>query len=271
MDERLKDVHRPDMTESKVNEEFVDWLKTKGPNWLLAILLAICVYFVVLNLQQRKATKENAAWAELTQASQSGLPGSLEDVAEKYPKIDQVANVARLQAAQQLMLAVQSGLMVGAEVQVGQPVNMEAEGLSEEERERYLDRAEALYEAILESDAGSRGETIHVVGALNGLGAVAESRGDGEQAAEWYRRAAERAGDFYPRLQEQALARAESVEEVLSGPSLMKQVEITAAQSGQPVEQRTPVELDEALRDLLIPEDAELTNRNAPQQPIRIR
>jgi hypothetical protein len=29
--ERLKQVHQTDLTESRVNEDFVDWLKTKGP------------------------------------------------------------------------------------------------------------------------------------------------------------------------------------------------------------------------------------------------
>ena len=37
--ERLKEVHATDLTESRVNEDFVDWLKTKGPTYLLAILV----------------------------------------------------------------------------------------------------------------------------------------------------------------------------------------------------------------------------------------
>ncbi len=31
MDERLKDVHQTELSESRINEDFVEWLKTKGP------------------------------------------------------------------------------------------------------------------------------------------------------------------------------------------------------------------------------------------------
>lgn len=271
MDERLKDVHKTDLTESKVNEEFVDWLKTKGPNWLLAILLAICVYFVVLNLQQRKVSKENAAWAELAAALESGLPASLEEVAEKYPKVDQMANFARIQAAERLMLAVQSGLQVGTQIQLGQNPNLEAEGLSDDERTRFLDRAEGLYQQILDTDNGSREMTIHAVSALNGLAAVAESRGEAEAAADLYRRAADRAGDFYPQLRAQAQARADSVDDVLSRPKLMTQVEITAASTAEPTTSRTPIQLDAALQGLLLPEGVDPAAPTAAQTPRQIQ
>ena len=29
---RLKDIHQSDLTESRMNEDFVIWLKTKGPS-----------------------------------------------------------------------------------------------------------------------------------------------------------------------------------------------------------------------------------------------
>ena len=37
MDDRLKEVQTTDLTDSRVNHDFIDWLKTKGMNWLLLI------------------------------------------------------------------------------------------------------------------------------------------------------------------------------------------------------------------------------------------
>ena len=60
------------------------------------------------------------------------------------------------------------------------------------------------------SDDGSDSMALQVIGALNGRAAIAECRGDADTAAEWYGRAAERAGTRFPGLAAQANARAES-------------------------------------------------------------
>jgi hypothetical protein len=35
--DRLKEIQTADLSESNVNEDFVQWLKTKGPTYLLII------------------------------------------------------------------------------------------------------------------------------------------------------------------------------------------------------------------------------------------
>ena len=43
MDDRLKQVQTTDLTDSRLNHEFVAWLKTSGMNYLLMLLLVACV------------------------------------------------------------------------------------------------------------------------------------------------------------------------------------------------------------------------------------
>ena len=72
--ERLKNVQTSDITDEKLNEDFVLWLKTKGPTWLLVILVAIVAYLFMVNWRQREARHQNEAWIALLDAR---LPTSL--------------------------------------------------------------------------------------------------------------------------------------------------------------------------------------------------
>ena len=42
--DRLKDIQTADLSETQVNEDFVHWLKTKGPSYLLIIMIVIVSY-----------------------------------------------------------------------------------------------------------------------------------------------------------------------------------------------------------------------------------
>ena len=44
MDDRLKQVQTTDLTDSRLNHEFVAWLKTSGMNYLLMLLLIACAF-----------------------------------------------------------------------------------------------------------------------------------------------------------------------------------------------------------------------------------
>ena len=51
---RLKEIHQSDLTESRLNEDFVTWLKTSGPTYLLIILVALCSYVLWIRWQEQK-------------------------------------------------------------------------------------------------------------------------------------------------------------------------------------------------------------------------
>jgi hypothetical protein len=255
--ERLKEVHQTDLTESRVNEDFIDWMKNSGPTWLLVVLVALAAYLGINRWRDAKVSKANEAWAAYGQAQ---LPGSLVDVANQYGAIGQVGNLARLQAADQLLLAVQanrelSDLNTDSLQQDPEQPAADEQPLGDEQRGEYLDRADRLYDEIIANDDGSPGMTLHAVGARNGKAAVAESRGDIESAREWYTKAAERAEGQYPGLAQQARQRAENVEQYISGPQFPPQDQ--ARQQQPPAETRDPVTIDPAIEDLLLPEGDE--------------
>ncbi len=199
--ERLKNVQTSDLTDEKLNEDFVLWLKTKGPTWLLVILVAIVGYLFMVNWKQREARQQNEAWVALLDAR---LPTSLEDVAIQYPEIDTVAQQARLRAANMYLQSIQLGRAIGSTADAVVP-------LTEEDRIFNLDRAHLLYEEVLAADTNEPGNTILVVSSLNGLAAVQECRGELEMARSYYEQAAVRAGERFPFLADQSAARASTV------------------------------------------------------------
>ena len=248
--ERLKQVHQTDLTESKVNEDFVDWLKTKGPSWLLAILVAVCVYLVVVRFREGRVAHRHEAWAALAETS---MPESFEDVAREYGEIDQIGAIARIEAANLLIQAVQRNMTVADLNEPRQPDDPAPEPLTNEQRDTYLKKAEGLFQAVADADDGSPGTTILGFTALSGLAAIAESRGDTDDARAKYEKAAARAKTLYPELEQRALKRAESSGDFADEVTLVSAAEAAALRGSVPP--RNALRLDPAIADLVLPAD----------------
>jgi tetratricopeptide (TPR) repeat protein len=252
--ERLKEVHQTDLTESRINEDFVDWLKNKGPSWLLIILVCVTGYLAMVRWRQHRLRKVDEAWAALNDAP---LPSSKEDVAAAHAGVFAVPQIALEQAASQLLRSVQSGTAI--DLAAGTESTGDDAALSEEQRTQYLDRADGIFQRILEGDGkigaddGSLGMTLHAVQAYNGRAAVAEARGDAEQARRFYDQAAERAEQHYAALAEQARERQRTIEANVAPVTLPT----TADLANRPPPD-LPVQsaaMEPSLRDLLLPPD----------------
>ena len=59
--DRLKDIQTADLAESQVNEDFVHWLKTKGPSYLLVIMVVIVGYLFYIRYQSSQAQRQGEA------------------------------------------------------------------------------------------------------------------------------------------------------------------------------------------------------------------
>ena len=200
--DRLAEVRQQDLNESRVNEDFVTWLKTKGPTWLLIVLAFIVAYLVMVRWQQQEARLRDEAWIDLMTTTQAA---SLEDVANRHEGIDAVSNLARLMAADQLLQDLQAGRMLSEDGQVRTE-------LDDDTRALHLQDAARLYEAVAATDDGTTQHTLMTVCALNGLAAIAECKGDLDAAAGFYTRASERAAGHLGPLAAQASARAASID-----------------------------------------------------------
>jgi hypothetical protein len=236
--ERLKEVHATDLTESRVNEEFVDWLKNKGPTYLLVILVAVTAYLAVVRWKMHKQQQVDDAWIALREAA---LPNSKLDVADQHESQFAVPQLALNAAGTQLLRAIQAGQTVeslGKTNTDGTPMAPTAEdALSDEERSTYLDR-------------------LHAVRALEGRAAIAEARGDAEAARSLYDEAAARAQTYYPSLAGQARARIENIDQAVG------EVVLVPGDANQNPAIRpftapySPATIEPALQELLMPDAA---------------
>ncbi|GEM_PF-2142205 len=246
--DRLKEVHTSDLTESKLNEDFVDWLKKKGPSWLLVILIAVVAYMSMVRFREGKVAHRNEAWQALIDLQGDALPGSYEDIADTYKKTDGIGLIARMQAADRLLAAIQIKRPVGALNNPSTP-GVAPEVLSPEERDNYLGRAIALYNSILdetsESTDAESGMTLFAIGACTGQAAIAEAQGDAALATSWYKKAAERAGDRYPLLADRSKQRIESLEQAIQVRGFPTVV------TPDPGPQLTPATVDPAIQELI--------------------
>ena len=230
LDARLNQIETATEEDSNVNEDFVHWLKTSFPVYVLAFAAAAGGYIWYFQDQASQQANTIDAWREFRAASN---PDSLLELAsEKEVTLPHLSVQARLQAGNLHLQAVRRN----------RPVNAEAdspETLSDEDREATLLSAEAAFKSA-EASAGLLPDPmIQRATALAGLAAVAECRGDLEAAAGFY---------------EQAAARFRTARETLAGLDAPRTLPTAAEVSDlrtRATSQSNPTELDPVLTEIL--------------------
>ena len=212
MDKRLKDIQQGTLTESRLNSDFLYWLKEQGPNYLLAALLVLCVLLGWNWWDQRRRMGVDAAWNELNEATS---PQALAEVAERHAQVDSIAVIANLDAADRYLEAVRVGKRFDREV--GAP----DAAVTPELRTQYLDEADRLYaKAAAGLDGKPAPETLLLASACFGRAAVAESKGDMAAAETWLKSAQAATKDVYPPLARTADERLASLASLANRPPM---------------------------------------------------
>lgn len=206
---RLGSVQQTDITESRINDDFVYWLKTSGPNWLLAVLVVAALMMGWNWWKGRAAQARDIAWAELNAAD---IPATLKDIALKHADVDSVPMYALLNAGDRYLQSVLTGTRFDRE-----PSASDAQ-LTPEVRAEWLTEADTLYSDVItaakaDPTGGLRG---FEVSGWFGKAAVAESRGDIASAKSALEGAMKSAGDQYPWLVKIAQARLDSLTSISS-------------------------------------------------------
>ncbi len=201
---RLGNVQQSDLTEGRINDDFLFWLKTSGPNWLLAVLVVACVVMGWNWWKGRAAQARDIAWAELEAAD---IPSALKDVAAKHPDVDSIATYALLNAGDRYLQSVLSGQRFDREATATDA------SMTPELKTEWLTEADALYVDVITAakDDKSNGSRGFEIGALFGRAAVAESRGDVAAAKTNLEAVQAVAGNDYPWLVKNATARLETL------------------------------------------------------------
>lgn len=201
---RLANVQQSDLTESRINDDFLFWLKNSGPNWLLAVLVVLCLAMGWNWWKNKQGQARDAAWSELSDAD---IPATLRDVAAKHADVDGVASFALLTAADRYLQSVISGQRFDREASAADAA------VTPELRREWLLEARTLYgEVLARAESSSDPNAVAFeVAALFGLAAVAESRGEVDAAKSALERVHAKTAESLPWISKQAKARIETI------------------------------------------------------------
>lgn len=242
--DRLKDIQTAELSESNINEDFVHWLKTKGPSYLLVVMVVIVGYLFYVRYQTNQSQRHGEAWVAFAQAKVSGLPASFEDIATSYSDIDSLRPLGLLSAADGYLKAVLLGQTLSSNANV-------TTVLTEEERTFYLQKADALYAEVVADDNNTDASTLFAVSGLSGRAAVAESTGNIDTARTFYEAIIVRSGDQYPALAKQAQLRIDTLGALASAISLPTEKEVSARNNQ--VLRRDTKAVDSDINSLILP------------------
>ena len=178
IDRRLQNVQQADLSESRVNDDFVLWLKTWGQNILLVVLAVAALAMGWHWWQQRQERAVDAAWVEMANAR---LPAALREIAARNEGIGAISAMAELRAADAYLGSIVSNQRFDRE-----PGAPDA-ALTPELRAEWLKEADALLASVQArtASASGTGQRALLLSALFGRAAIAEDRSD-LPAAEGY-------------------------------------------------------------------------------------
>lgn len=252
MDNRLKDIQQGTLTESRLNSDFLFWLKTKGPNYLLVAMLVLCGFMGLNWWENRVMQARDSAWSEFLSAQ---TPLELIEVANKNAGTDSISQLATLNAADAYMMSLQMNKRFDREAGAADAA------LTPDMRVEYLAEAARLYAKVASEGSTTIGPaSLLTVSALFGQAAVAETKNDPTQAALLLTQAKELAAKTYPHLATVADNRKQSL------PELTKVRDMPP----RPVDQNTSMDASASTQNVLMPVNATTDATNSAPMPIRV-
>lgn len=245
MDERHAQIKEgAGLEESKLNVEFIDFLKRWSTPVLIVIAAIAVGYFLYQKRKEAKSEALSAAFVELEAARSAGSPAVLLSVAEDHAGQGAVAQIARLSAADIYLASYRSGIRPGAPLDpaTGIPEDPEDVLSTDEARNQQLSTAEGLYQRVVDSTSGKVEMAQHSIGALFGLAAVAECKGDTAKAGTYLDQieSIARTADM-PEFIELAKKRAQTLGTLADLPKLYTKAELPSTMFGNLPEGMTQI------------------------------
>lgn len=191
-DPQFKITERAGLEESKLNQDFIEFLRKWSSPILLVAVAVFGGYALYQRYERSQSTKIDAAFAEYTALLASGNPSptSLLEIADTYKNVKSIGPMARLSAADAYMAAVRARRALGASV--GQDGSLSSTDglLTSTLKDEYLAKAREIYAGVLKDCANVPERRIMSLSAAFGLAAVAESEGNFSDATSLYEQAA---------------------------------------------------------------------------------
>ncbi|MBX3376979.1 MAG: hypothetical protein KF678_08250 [Phycisphaeraceae bacterium] len=229
MDDRQTQIREgAGLTESKLNVEFIDWLR-KWSTPILGLIAVVALGIVLMNrLERSRAAALDRAFEELETAARSATPNpeTLKAVAAENAGIRAVPILAEMEAADLYLRSTRLGLRLGAKPKDDGTFPTE-ELLTPEQRDANLAEADRLYRKVLDATASDKKKAVHALGAAFGVAAVAEARGNLDAAKQAYERAASIAESAGLKGQVAvAKSRIENLGKLAEAPKLLAQADL---------------------------------------------
>ncbi|MDZ4831866.1 MAG: hypothetical protein SGJ09_16945 [Phycisphaerae bacterium] len=244
---RVRQVAKQNLNESRVNDDFVFWMKTKGINWLLGILVVACAVMGWNWWKQRNEQAHDRSWANLSQAA---MAEDFDEVAKENGGNDPIALFAWLKAGDVHLRDLQTGLIGGVGTPGPDGTVPAAQTLTPESRKAAQDSAEAYFQKALDG-AAAKGDSpafvTYRLSALFGKAAVAESRGDLDSARTLLGEAKAVAATPFPKFADQAQLRIDSLGKLAMAAEIPSRASLPAKPDAQPL---TPSNSDDLINSL---------------------
>ncbi len=200
MEERQRQIKEgAGLEESRLNTEFIEMMKKWGPHLITVVAILAGLWAARDWWNRRVESRADDAFASLEKAiPRDGTPLNptvFERIAEDHPSGTAVPLEARSLAAGVHLEAARTGVPIGEKLNADNKLPEGKNFLTAEEKKAELAKAETLYTAVVAGADTSLGQTNIAIGALTGLAAIAEDRGEFDKAKDFYQKASAKAAD----------------------------------------------------------------------------
>jgi len=234
MDDRHQQIREnAGLDESKLNQDFIDFIKKYTTPTVVVILLIVAGFWGWNKYSASRERSFASAFAELESAQLAGKPENLLAVAEQHSNYPGVAEMARLYAADAYLDCFRTGVKPMSPLdETGKPKFAE-DVLDEKGMQEYLGKAATIFDAVVNRTSGKKDQLQFTIGGLFGLAAVAESRHENDKAKGYYERIKALAGEVMPVFAEVAEKRLETMALLADLPHVYKSEEIPVAKPAE--------------------------------------
>mgnify|MGYP000080996944 CR=1 FL=1 len=231
MDQRQAQIReRAGLEESRINEDFVDFLKKYGL-WILLTVVLIGGYSTAKRwFVAYSDGKVDKAFTDLEDARAGGdnvSPDSLLAVADEHASVRAVGTIARLDAADSYLSALRRGVKIGAAVGADGTLERADDVLTPEDRVSYAAKATEQFQRVADESATDTSKRLWHINGLFGLAAVAETERNFEKAKLMYGQVEQAASEpGFQSLAAVAKARAAALETLKLTPPLLAKADL---------------------------------------------
>lgn len=234
MDQRQQQIREnAGLDESKLNQEFIDFIKKYSTHAVVAILVIVASFWAWNKYSASRERAMAAAFAELESAQAAGKPENLLAVADQHVKYPAISEMARLYAADAYLDCFRSGVKPMSPLDdTGKPKFPE-DALDEEGLQKHLGEAKRIYDAVVNRTSAKKDQVQFTVGGLFGLAAVAECGNKPDEAKAYYERIKSVASTVMPEFVDVAEKRMQSLSTLASLPRVYRSEEIPVAKPAE--------------------------------------